>query len=145
MVTENGNAMGRVAVEVELANYDDLAQARRGRLADEHVRRVRIRGVVDTKVMRLVIPQATADALGLPVIGQASVRYANGRTEQRPMAGGVSLTWGDRSGVFTAVIEPDRDSALIGAIVLEDLDLVVDCTRQTLAPRDPKQIISEVE
>jgi len=29
--------------------------------------------------------------------------------------------------------------------VLEDLDLVVDCTRQTLAPRDPKQIISEVE
>ena len=61
------------------------------------------------------------------------------------MVAGVSLSWGDRSGVFTAVVEPDRDSALIGAIVLDDLDLVVDCGRQTLAPRDPKQIISEIE
>jgi hypothetical protein len=47
--------------------------------------------------------------------------------------------------VFNAVVEPDRDSALIGAIVLEDLDFTIDCTRQTLAPRDPKQIISEIE
>jgi hypothetical protein len=47
--------------------------------------------------------------------------------------------------VFSAIVEPDRDSALIGAIVMEDLDLLVDCVAQRLAPRDPDQIISEVE
>jgi hypothetical protein len=31
------------------------------------------------------------------------------------------------------------------AIVLEDLDFLVDCTAQRLVPRDPKQIISVAE
>ena len=35
--------------------------------------------------------------------------------------------------------------ALIGAIVLEDLDLLVDCTNQRLVPRDPKYVVSEIE
>jgi hypothetical protein len=29
--------------------------------------------------------------------------------------------------------------------VLEDLDLIVDCTHGRLVPRDPRHIISEVE
>ncbi len=32
-----------------------------------------------------------------------------------------------------------------GAIVLEDLDLVVDCTAQRLVPRDPRSLTSEIE
>jgi hypothetical protein len=50
-----------------------------------------------------------------------------------------------RGGVFSALVEPDRTDALIGAIVLEDLDFLVDCTRQMLFPRDPDMIVSEVE
>jgi hypothetical protein len=42
-------------------------------------------------------------------------------------------------------VEPGRESALIGMIVLEDLDFLVDCAGQRLVPRDPNQIISEVE
>lgn len=34
---------------------------------------------------------------------------------------------------------------LIGAIVLEDLDLLVDCRTQALQPRDPRGIIVEIE
>jgi predicted aspartyl protease len=145
MVRVKDDTMGRFAVDVELANNEDMADFRRGRLPAERVRRLTIRAVVDSGAARLVIPEATAERLGLPITGQASVRYADGRTAQRPMADEVRLNWGDRSGVFNAIVEPDRDSALLGAIVLEDLDLIVDCTRQTLAPRDPKQIISEVE
>lgn len=61
------------------------------------------------------------------------------------MAQGVHLTCLGRSSVFNAVVEPLRETALLGAIVLEDLDFVVDCTNQRLEPRDPKQIISEIE
>ena len=57
----------------------------------------------------------------------------------------IHLQYGDREGVFNAVVEPDRQSALIGAIVIEDLDLLVDCVTQQLVPRDPKQIVSEIE
>jgi len=55
------------------------------------------------------------------------------------------LTYAGRIGVFSAVVEPKRDSALIGAIVMEDLDLIVDFTKQRLEPRDPGKIISEIE
>jgi hypothetical protein len=36
-------------------------------------------------------------------------------------------------------------TALIGAIVLEELDLLVDCTTQTLRPREPGSILTENE
>jgi predicted aspartyl protease len=137
--------VGRFAVEIELANNDDLALMRAGERMPDEVRRVRLRGVVDSGVTRLVIPESVADKLGLRRSGRVGVRNADGRLAQRDLAGEVHLTYGGRSSVFNAVVGPQRDSALIGAIVLEDLDLVIDCARQTLAPRDPKQIISEIE
>ena len=137
--------MGRFSVEVELANYRDMMRAEDGVIRAEQVRRVRIRGMVDSGAARLVIPASVAQQLGLENTGSTSVRYADGHTAQRSIVGNVHLAYGGRKSVFNAIVEPDRDSALIGAIVMEDLDLVVDCTGQRLVPRDPKQIISEIE
>ncbi len=145
MVIAKENPVGRFSVDVALANYDDLAQARAGDIPESSVRRMTLPGVVDWGATRLVIPQSVAERLGVEPTGEVGVRYADGRVGQRPLVGGVHLTWGGRSSVFNAIVEPDRDSALLGAIVLGDLDLVVDCTTQSLRPRDPKQIISEVE
>jgi hypothetical protein len=50
-----------------------------------------------------------------------------------------------RDGVFTAIVEPKRRTALIGAIILEDLDFLVDCTKRRLVPRDPRYVVSEIE
>ncbi len=145
MVAPKDTAMGRFSVEVELSNYDDLVRARAGDISAGEVRRLRIRGVVDSGATRLVLPRKAVDALGVLKSGEVGVRYADGRERTRDMVGGVQLTWGGRSSVFNAVVGPDRDAALIGAIVMEDLDPIVDCTTQTLRPRDPRQIISEVE
>jgi hypothetical protein len=57
----------------------------------------------------------------------------------------ISLAYGGREGLFSAIVEPGRETVLIGAIVLEDLDSLVDCVNQPLVPRDPKQVISEAE
>jgi hypothetical protein len=42
-------------------------------------------------------------------------------------------------------VEPRRRTALIGAIVLEDLDLLVDSTNECLIPRDPRIKTYEIE
>jgi hypothetical protein len=73
------------------------------------------------------------------------VRYADQRTATRRRVANVWLRLLEREGVFSAIIGPDRETALIGAIVLEELDLVVDCVTQTLHPRDPHHIVSEIE
>lgn len=145
MVVIKGTDMGRFSVEVDLANYADLNLADAGVRQRDEVRQTRIRAVVDTGATRLVIPASVARQLGLETANAVAVRYADGRREQRPLATGIQLTYGGRSGLFSAVVEPQRDSALLGAIVLEELDLIPDCTRGTLEPRDPKQIVSEAE
>ena len=145
MIRSKDNGMDRFSVEIEVANYDDLARARAGDIPEAQVRRARVRGVVDTGATRLVLPASVVRELGATITGQVGVRYADGRVADRDRADGIFLTCLGRSSVFNAVVEPDRDSALIGAIVLEDLDLIVNCTTQQLTPRDPKRIISEAE
>jgi len=137
--------MGRFSVEVELKNNDDVSRAKDGRIQPEQVRHMRLRGVVDSGATRMVIPESAAKALGLEISGTVQVRYADGRSADRAMARGLHLSYGGRESVFNAIVEPGRESALIGAIVLEDLDFVVDCIAQRLVPRDPKQIVSEAE
>ena len=137
--------MGRFSVEVDLANHEDLILAKAGNITPDKVRRIRVRGVVDSGAARLVIPESVARQLGLETASIAKVRYADGHTAERSIVKGIHLSYGGRDGVFNAVVEPDRESALIGAIVLEDLDLLVDCVTQRLVPRDPKQIVSEIE
>jgi len=86
-----------------------------------------------------------AKQLGLPLKEKIKVRYANNQTATRDAVKDVYVQIQGRNGNFTAIVEPRRRTALIGAIVLEDLDFVVDCTRQRLVPRDPRYVISEIE
>lgn len=137
--------MGRFSVEVELANDEDLIRAKAGLITDSQVRRERIRAVVDSGATRLVIPEPISRRLGLQAKGTVQVRYADGRTAHKDVVERVRLTFGDRDSVFNAIVEPSRESALLGAIVMEDLDLIIDCTTQQLVPRDPKQLTSEIE
>ncbi len=138
--------MGRFNVEVEVVNYADLVMAERGYLDSHKVRRKTIQGVVDSGASRLVLPQALAKSLGLPVRkSKTRVRYADGRKALRSEVDDVRIFLQGRDATFTAMVEPKRDTALIGAIVLEELDFLVDCKKMRLVPRDPDYIVSELE
>jgi len=109
------------------------------------VRRVVLSGVVQSGTARLVLPRRAVDELDLQDDGETTVRYADQRRERRRLVSNVWLELLGRHGVFSAVVEPDRDDALIGAIVLEELDLLVDCAAQSLRPREPDSILTEIE
>jgi hypothetical protein len=40
---------------------------------------------------------------------------------------------------------PGEQDGLIGAIVLEEIDLLVDCISERVLPHNPKNIIAEIE
>lgn len=137
--------MGRFSVEVELSNDADQVLAETGHISLAQVRRAKVRGIVDSGATRLVIPEALANGLGLHVIGETDVTYADGRVAKRKIVERLRLAHGGRQSIFNAIVEPNRESILIGAIVLEDLDFLIDCKLQRLVPRNPDHIISEVE
>ncbi len=145
MRSKGADGVGRFSIEFGVANYRDMIRAEDGRLPPDKVRRQRIPGVVDSGAAKLVLPQAVAKQLGLPLGDKINVRYADGRKAQRREAEGAYVELLGRHGTFTAIIEPRRKTALIGAIVLEDLDLLVDCQRQRVVPRDPRGAIYEIE
>ena len=93
--------------------------------------------VLSTPARPLRAARRVADELHLRPTGIDHRRYADNRTAQRVIVGDVWLELAGRASVFSTVIEPDRETALIGAIVLEELDLIADCTTQCVHPAEP--------
>jgi hypothetical protein len=144
MRARGADEAGRISVDLEVANDGDLVLMRHGRVQPEQVRRETIRGVVSTKATRLVLPEAVVKRLGLPPGELAPVRYADGRRGRLPLVQGVFVRLLGRDGTYSAISDPDRETALIGAIVLADLDLVIDDAEHRLVPRDPSGPIYEM-
>jgi predicted aspartyl protease len=135
--------MGRVMVDVVVSNGLDVTDVERGRLTPDKVRQVTIKAVADTGATRLILPESVARQLGLPTGGRMRVRLADGSIVVKELVKYAHLQYAGRSGLFTAIAEPNRSDALLGAIVMEDLDLIVDCPTETLRPRDPTHLTAE--
>jgi hypothetical protein len=145
MRANGANNVGRFRVDIEVANNDDLALVRRGLLQPDQVRRETIQGVVDSSAAMVVLPEDLVKRLGFRLGDKVKVRYADGRRAKRNEAKGVFLKLLGRDTTLPAVVEPKRKDALISAIVLQALDLLVDCKNQQLIPRDPAGPIYEIE
>ncbi len=139
------DSTGRFFVEIEVVNNRELGNALSGHLEPAKVRRKTIRALVDSGAAPLVLPQAVAKELGLPVKKQkVMVSYADGHKAVRTEVDDVRLYLMGREGIISAIAEPKRETALVGAIVLEALDLLVDCRNHCLVPRDPHYVLSEI-
>ena len=128
--------MGEVHVEIELENYADRILAEHGHLEDSKIRRERVRVLADSGATMLVLPQDLVEKLGLKVKEEkVIVTYADERVEERPVAGFLTVRVGDRSMGTDCVVGPPKSEPLLGQIILERLDLLVDCVERKLVPR----------
>ena len=118
--------MGKVMAKIRLQNVVDVANALSGHLRPDQVRSLEVRGLVDTGATLLVIPEEIAAFLGLPEIGRRPIKLADGRIPSFPVVGGLFIEILGRQMTCDAVVMPIGTTILIGQIVLEALDLVVD-------------------
>lgn len=145
MRTRAADGVGRFNVELEVVNGEDMIRAKDGRLPTDQIRRETIQALVDSGATKPVLPEAVVKRLGLPLGDPVNVRYADGRKARRKGVERVYVQLLGRHGTFSAISEPKRETALMGAIVLEDLDLLVDCAGQRVVPRDPSGATYEIE
>jgi predicted aspartyl protease len=144
VIAKGAKGVGRFSVEFDIANSEDLVRAKDGTLPEDKVRRTTVSGIVDPGAAMLVLPEAVVKRLGLSLGEKIKVRYADGRRAERRQAEAAYVELLGRHDTFKALVEPKRDTALIGAIVLESLDLLVDCGQQRLIPRDPRGPVYEI-
>lgn len=126
--------MGRVIEKVKLTNLLDPTKS------------AEVDAVIDTGATMLVLPQNLVDALGLIKIRDAKVKYANNQVQLRSVYRAVNLELKGRSGTFDVLAEAEGSQPLVGQIILEVLDLVVDPATRTLIPnpRSPEMPMVEI-
>ena len=93
MRTKGVNGAGRVSVEFEVVNNEDLVRAKHGALPPDKVRRMTIEGIVDSGAAMLVLPQTVVKHLGLPLGNTIKVRFADGRSEERRVGKECRSRW----------------------------------------------------
>lgn len=98
---------------------------------------VQVQAVVDTGAITLCIPEHVRLQLDLKESERREVTVANGMKEVVPYVGPVKVTCLGRSCFAGALVLGDR--VLLGAIPMEDLDLVIEPTKQqvTVNPESP--------
>ena len=96
---------------------------------------IAIDALVDTGALMPLLGKDIIDKLAIPITRRAIVTLANDTSEEMDVAGPITLQIGDRKSYFECLVGSILVEPLIGQVVLEVLDLVVDSSRQTLSPR----------
>jgi clan AA aspartic protease len=133
-----GKGMGYVYAEIQLTNEDDLAFYRRGWAAENELRRVTTRALVDSGAYDLIINKEVQEQLQLPVIAKRSVKLADETIKEVDLVGPVELRFEDRVTILTALVLPETEEVLLGAIPLEALDVIIDPLRERLLTSPPE-------
>ena len=129
--------MGLIYAELTLRNSVDAGLLKRGMLKEEEVRHTTVESLVDSGAMNLVIPSHIAIQLGLDHVDFIEVELANSKTEKVEKVGPVEIRFANRITNVDAVVLDDE--VLLGAIPMQDMDVVIDPRRERLIvnPENP--------
>ncbi|MEZ5692209.1 MAG: clan AA aspartic protease [Rickettsiales bacterium] len=84
---------------------------------------MKVRALADTGAIMLCIPQHIVTQLKLEAVENRDVTFADGREKSIPYVGPVQVSFGNRTSFAGALVMGDE--VLLGAIQMEDMDLVV--------------------
>ena len=127
--------MGEIVVDIELENDRDRTRFEDGHRRESDIRRARIQAIADTGAMMLALPEDVVAQLGLEPGDSITATLADGSSAEMRVVKRVSIQIGGRQMLTEAVVVPTGADPLVGQLVMERLDLIADCTNQTLLPR----------
>jgi len=114
--------MGKMVERVKIANVFDPSKF------------IEIDVLINTEATMVVLPQDMVNKLGLRKAREVKVRYANNKVEIKPVYRAVVIEVLGREGTFDVICEEEGSQPLIGQVILEVLDLVVDPRTKKLMP-----------
>jgi hypothetical protein len=131
--------MGLVYATLTVRNGDDVRDAERGRLPASEIRSLDVEMLVDSVAYTLALNERIAAQLGIEARDQTVAELADGSVVPIPVAGPVELRFATRRSLVQAAILPGDAEPLLGAIPMEDLDVVIDPQARALVvnPKRP--------
>lgn len=124
--------MGLVYAEIELINAVDIGLARTAIIGEEEIRRLRLNMLVDSSAYMMAINESIQEQLGLPFTERRKVKLANNRVVEYDVVGPVDVKFANRTATCSAFVLPGDSEPLLGAIPMEEMDVLIHPFRQEL-------------
>ena len=132
--------MSLVQTDITLKNALDKMKAEEGLIKKTDVREMTVKALVDTGAWTLVINNAVREQLGLEKAGIEEGTLADGSKAVYDMAGPLEVWWKNRRVLLDALVLPNADEVLLGAIPLEAMDLMVNPRRELVGAHGDKSM-----
>ena len=124
--------MGLTYANIELINAEDLGLARKYIISDEEVKKLQLNILVDTGSYNLCINETIQSQLDLPFLEKRKGQLADGSIHEYDLVGPIVLKFKNRQTVCNALVLSGDNEPLLGAIPLEDMDVLIHPLRQEL-------------
>ena len=124
--------MGLTYASVELINRDDLALVQRYIIGEEEVRRMHVEMLVDTGAYMLAINESIQEQMQFPLVEKRKFELGNGHIVEYDVVASVEVKFKNRRSNCSAVVLAGSTEPLLGAIPLEDMDVLIHPYRQEL-------------
>jgi clan AA aspartic protease len=125
-------SMGHIHVDIELINEGDMLMARRSLMDIDDVRKITVSALVDTGALMMAINENIQEYLQLPIVETRLLELANGKMLECPIGAPLTVRFKDHTAYCSAVILPGDSEPLLGAIPLEEMNVIIDPQRQEL-------------
>ncbi len=127
--------MGKVIVKnVILKNNDDYRDFLRDRLSENEIKAITIDMIADTGARFVGLPMPIVSKLGLIESEKIKAKLGDGSIKQYSIYEGLRVQINDREAHVRCIGKPEKAPCLLGQIVFEELDLVVDCPNNRVIP-----------
>ena len=130
--------MGIVYANIELLNGGDIALFRRQYIRKEEIRKVNVDMIANSGALMLTINEEIREALGLEIIDHRPSQLADGTRLTLPVAGSIEVRYEGRFCTTNALVLPDDNEPLLGAIPMEEMDLWISPARNLLTAVHPE-------
>ena len=139
--------MGFVYADITIVNSFDVTAAKKGIVAEDDVKKMSVKALVDTGAMTLIINDEIASQLDLEVNDRVTVELADGSRCKRDLVGPVEIHFKNRSTTCRALVIPGSNEVLLGVIPIEGMDVIIDPILQqlTLPPERPDMALMKVK
>jgi clan AA aspartic protease len=124
--------MGLIYAEIELINSEDIVLARRFMIGEEEIKKLKINMLVDTGSVYMCINETIQAQLQLPVVEKRKGQLANGSIVEYDVVGPIEVKFKNRRCSVDAMVLPGDNEPLLGAIPLEDMDVLIHPYKQEL-------------
>src|SRR5688500_3820768 len=124
--------MGLVYADIELINAVDVEMAKRNLMDKDEIRRIHVTALADNGAWMMCINESIQSILNLSFKEKRKFQTADGRMVEYDVVGPVDIKFAGKTATCNAFVLPGDTEPLLGAVPMEDLDVIIHPKRQQL-------------